>query len=148
MSNVAASLTKLQLEKTKGTFSGTAHSSQVFVKVEWGWMILPGCLVLAGSLFFIAPMVVNRKAKMPLWKSSALASLYHGLEKQEGDRLVTSISMEVKAENSKVRLMSSDGNGRLVLRRNSLTFDNPPNLPGPDLTPHFGSSSAHGYTRI
>ncbi|OOQ88061.1 hypothetical protein PEBR_14787 [Penicillium brasilianum] len=148
MSNVAASLTKLQLEKTNRTFSGTAHNSEVFVKVKWEWMILPGCLVLAGSLFFIATMVVNRKARMPLWKSSALASLYHGLEKQEGDRLVTAISMEVEAENSKVRLMSSDGDGRLVLRRKSLEFDNPPNLPGPDLTPRFGSSSVYGYTRI
>ncbi|CEJ58310.1 hypothetical protein PMG11_06972 [Penicillium brasilianum] len=148
MSNVAASLTKLQLEKTNRTFSGTAHSSEVFVKVKWEWMILPGCLVLAGSLFFIATMVVNRTARMPLWKSSALAPLYHGLEKQEGDRLVTAISMEVEAENYKVQLMSSDGDGRLVLRRKSLEFDNPPNLPGPDLTPRFGSSSAHGYTRI
>ncbi|CAI7645755.1 unnamed protein product [Penicillium pancosmium] len=148
MSNVAASFTKLQLERTKGTFSGTAHSSEVFVKVRWEWMILPGCLVLAGSCFFIATMVVNRKAKMPLWKSSALATLYHGLEKQEEDKLVTAISMQVQAESSKVRLMDSDGDGRLALRRKSLKFDNPPNLPGPDLTPRFGSSSAHGYTRI
>ncbi|CAG8254869.1 unnamed protein product [Penicillium salamii] len=143
MSNVAASFTKLQLEKTKGTFSGTAHSSEVFVKIRWEWMILPGCLVLAGSCFFIATMVVNRKAKMPLWKSSALATLYHGLEKQEEDNLVTAISMQVQAENSKVRLMDS-GDGRLVLRKN-LKFD-APNLPGPDLT-RF-ESSAHGYTRI
>ncbi|CAG8941429.1 unnamed protein product [Penicillium salamii] len=144
MSNVAASYTKLQLERTKGTFSGTAHSSEVFVKVRWEWMILPGCLVLAGSCFFIATMVVNRRAKMPLWKSSALATLYHGLEKQEEDELVTAISMQVQAENSKVRLMDSE-DGRLVLRK-SLKFDHP-NLPGPDLTPQF-ESSAHGYTRI
>ncbi|CAG8143054.1 unnamed protein product [Penicillium salamii] len=143
MSNVAASFTKLQLEKTKGTFSGTAHSSEVFVKVRWEWMILPGCLVLAGSCFFIATMVVNRRAKMPLWKSSALATLYHGLEKQEEDELVTAISMELQAENSKVRLTDS-GDGRLVLRK-SLKFDSP-NLPGPD--PTRFESSAHEYTRI
>ncbi|KAJ6020974.1 hypothetical protein N7540_006478 [Penicillium herquei] len=148
MSNVAASLTKLQLENTKGTFSGTAHSSEVFVKVKWEWMILPGFLVLAGSIFFIATMVVNRKASMPLWKSSALASFYHGLEKQEDGSLSTAIIMEVQAEESKVRLVGSDGDGRLVLRRKSLRFGNPPNAPDPDRTPQFGSSSAHGYTRI
>ncbi|KAJ5611468.1 hypothetical protein N7528_008573 [Penicillium herquei] len=119
MSSVTASFTKLQLEKTKGHVRGTAYSSEVFVEVQWEWMILPGLLVLAGSLFFIATMVVNRKAKMPLWKSSAMASLYHGLEKQEGDTLVTASSMQVKAENSQVRLMSSDGDGRLLLRRRS-----------------------------
>ncbi|KAJ5722956.1 hypothetical protein N7488_000991 [Penicillium malachiteum] len=119
ISSVTASLTKLQLDKTKGNVRGTAYSSEVFVEVQWKWMILPGCLVLAGSLFFIATMAVNRKAKMPLWKSSAMVSLYHGLEKQEGDMLVTASSMQVKAENSQVRLMSSDGDGRLLIRRRS-----------------------------
>lgn len=142
MSSVAASLTKLQLERTTGTFTGTAQSSDVFVKVKWEWLVLPGCLVLAGSLFFIATMAVNQKAKMPLWKSSVLAYLYHGLEKQEEDRLVTAISMQVKAENSKFQLMDSDGDERLILRRRKcFRFDGPPNLPGPDLTPQFGSSS-------
>ncbi|KAJ5937098.1 hypothetical protein N7466_003548 [Penicillium verhagenii] len=132
MSNVAASLTKLQLVYTKETFSGTAHSSEVFVEVKWEWMILPGLLVLTGSLFFIATMVVNRKSRMPLWKSSALASFYHGLEEQEDGSLSTVISMEAQAEESKVRLMGSDGYGRLVLRRKSLRFSNPGDAPDPD----------------
>ncbi|KAJ5087267.1 hypothetical protein N7456_010883 [Penicillium angulare] len=148
MSNVAALLTKLQLQKSKKTFSGIASSSEVFVKVKWEWMILPGFLVLAGSLFFVATMTVNRKANMPLWKSSALASLYYGLEKQEENRLVTAISMQVEADKSNVVLLSSDGDGRLVLRRKSLRCDNRPDPPRPNLTSRFGPSSGHGYTRI
>lgn len=116
MSNVADSFTKMGLEKTNGTFNGTVHINEVFVSVRWLWLIVPAFSIVTGSIFFVGTMAVNRRAKMPLLKSSALAPFYHGLEKFEENEFMTASVMETAAERAEVQLECSEINGRLMLR--------------------------------
>ncbi|KAJ5819487.1 hypothetical protein N7474_005078 [Penicillium riverlandense] len=116
ITNVAASLTKLGLEKTNYSVNGTVHITEVFVSVQWPWLALPALLVLIGTIFVIATIAVNRRSNAPLWKSSALAPLYHGLERFEKDEYMTASIMEKAAERVVVQLQYSAHNGRLMLR--------------------------------
>ncbi|CAG8395938.1 unnamed protein product [Penicillium salamii] len=117
MSDVAASFTQMGLEKSNDTVNGTVQTSKVFVSVQWYWVTLPACLVVVGAIFFIGTTILNRKANMPLWKSSALAPFYHGLEEWEGNEFQSSSIMETAAEREDVRLRYSEANGRLMLQR-------------------------------
>lgn len=78
-------------------------------------MILPGLLVLLGAIFLATTITVSKQSHISLWKSSALAAYYHGLESL--DELKTASTMEKKAGEGNVRLQRSEKNGRLVLRQ-------------------------------
>lgn len=50
MPNVAASSTKTALAVNNSTVTGTAYVSEVYVAVDWVWLILPAALAAqAGS---------------------------------------------------------------------------------------------------
>ncbi|OQD95266.1 hypothetical protein PENSOL_c021G05122 [Penicillium solitum] len=122
MANIAASLTKHGLEITNHSVNGTVYVTNVFVNVRWPWMILPGLLVLLGAIFLATTITVSKQSHIPLWKSSALAAYYHGLEsldddEDDRDELKTASTMEKKAGEGNVRLQRSEKNGRLVLRQ-------------------------------
>jgi hypothetical protein len=59
MSNVAASLTKLTLEKSNYTIYGSTTPVHVYVNMRWAWLILPGLLVLIGNIFLMSTVVAN-----------------------------------------------------------------------------------------
>ncbi|KAF7528202.1 hypothetical protein PCG10_001492 [Penicillium crustosum] len=118
--NMAASLTKYGLEGTNQSVDGTVQVTKVFVHVRWPWLILPGCLVVAGSIFLVVTIAVSSKNRAPLWKSSALVPYYHGLEGVDDDdhnEYRASSAMEKNAEKIDVRLQRSTTNGRLMMLR-------------------------------
>ncbi|KAJ5094581.1 hypothetical protein N7456_010442 [Penicillium angulare] len=120
MENIAASLTKYGLEKSDYSVYGKSSVTKVFVTVRWLWMILPTILVVFGSIFLVMTIVLSKRSQLPLWKSSALASYYHGLERNVEDdhaEYLTAAIMEKKAGREDVRLQPSESNGRLVLRQ-------------------------------
>lgn len=51
-----------------------------YVQVCWPWMTLPYILMVGGTVFLVSTNFRGRRMKAPLWKSSANALLYHGLE--------------------------------------------------------------------
>ena len=125
--NIAASLTKFGLENTNDTVFGKATMTQVFVSVSWPWIIYPALLVVVGTVFFVATIVVSKQNNLPLWKSSALASFYHGLERDndidDDSKYLTASTMDKKAEVEDVRLEPSERNGRLVMRQQESFHD-------------------------
>jgi hypothetical protein len=132
MANMAASLTKLGLEKTNGTVNGTVYVTQAFVSVRWPWIILPGLLVAIGTIFLVVTIAVTKNSSMPLWKSSALVPYYHEIERLGGDddanEYPTVSTMEKKAEEEHIQLQRSEGNGRLVLREQGASSASEPML--------------------
>lgn len=60
MSDVAASFTKMGLEKSTDTVNGTVQTSKDFVSVQWSWSILPAFLVVLGAIFFICTTATNK----------------------------------------------------------------------------------------
>lgn len=117
MESIAASLTKMGMEGTKQSVNGIANIPRVFVEVQWLWIILPATLVLTGTSFSLATIIVSRKSDVPLWKSSALAPFFHGLEETKTAQYLTASNMEKEAEICSVQLKSSDQIGRLMLHQ-------------------------------
>jgi hypothetical protein len=52
----------------------------IFVSVQWPYIILPAWLLLVVFIFLVATIVANGKGCVPLWKPSALAPFFHGLD--------------------------------------------------------------------
>lgn len=116
ISNIAASYTQTGLEVSTDSVNGTVHSSKVFVSVQWYWLILPTLLMVTGSIFFAVTVLVNRRARIPLWKSSALAPFYHGLEKLGEGNFVSTSAMGKTANGVEVHLRDTEDDERLMLR--------------------------------
>ncbi|RDW72391.1 DUF3176 domain-containing protein [Aspergillus mulundensis] len=123
MANVAASFTKAALTASNGTVTGTAYVSEVYVSVDWVLLILPAALVALGIVLLGLTVFVNRRRKLPLWKSSLLAVLFHGLngfEAEDADassRTETADQMEKVAQGITVRLRAVDEQRGLMLDR-------------------------------
>lgn len=127
VTRMADSLTKLGLETTNHSVIGTGYIPAAFVAVRWPWIILPVILLVTGALFLMVTMVISKKSHAPLWKSSALAPYYHGVERgsddEDYDELLTASSMERKSEGETVQLQRSEENGRLVLQKQGILAD-------------------------
>jgi hypothetical protein len=108
MSNVADSLNKMALLTSGKDVNGTAYAIEVFVEVQWAWLIMPALLVISGIFFFLLAIVSNKKDETPLWKSSVLAFLFHGLCNVDVADYTIASKMEEKAEEMNVHLQFPD----------------------------------------
>lgn len=66
ITRLAAALTIQGMEDSKYTVNGTVYISDVFVSVQWPWLILPALLVLVGAVFLGTTITLSRKSKLPL----------------------------------------------------------------------------------
>jgi len=60
-------------------FTIDVYGDDIYVEVRWVWMILPLATTALGVFFFVATVLVSAR-KPYLFKTSALALLFHGLE--------------------------------------------------------------------
>lgn len=114
MANVANSINNMALTSNGEDLSGTAFGIEVFVEVQWPWIIFPGLLVVFGITFFAVAVFTNKDAS--LWKSSIFAFLYHGLEGIDTEDCPTASTMERKAADISVQLTQSPGKDDSKLR--------------------------------
>ncbi|KAJ5337315.1 uncharacterized protein N7506_005337 [Penicillium brevicompactum] len=117
MSNIANSLNKMVLIRDGEDVNGTAYGMEVFIVVQWPWLILPGVLVISGVSFFFLALISNER--IVLWKSSVFAFLYHGLVEIDIDNGITASGMEKEAIGEWVQLRASCDDGNLKLQRKS-----------------------------
>ncbi|KAH9827418.1 acid phosphatase protein [Teratosphaeria destructans] len=75
---------------------GTATSAQTFVQARWGWAILPITMLFMTVAYMALAVTVCSRAGMPVWKSSSLAVLLHGVD--EGTAAVMSAERLPKME--------------------------------------------------
>lgn len=96
------------------TAAGSVMAERTFVHVRWAWLILPALLNAIGIAFFAITIAYTRKLNLPLWKTSAIALLYHGLDGalvRPGESYETASAMEEAARGAYVRLSSRDEDG-------------------------------------
>lgn len=122
LANVAASLTKLAFDMGNETVVGENLASEVYVLVDWEWLILPAILEIAGAVFLLLTALVSHRRGVPLWKTSILALLYHGLEERvlqevRGDPAKDLAEIEQLSQNTMVKLGVSNEDSRVVLRK-------------------------------
>ncbi|KAI0815971.1 hypothetical protein GGR55DRAFT_631245 [Xylaria sp. FL0064] len=98
---------------------GIAHAREIYIHVRWPWTILPAATVLITSLLLAFAIFVNMKH--PLFKSSALALLFHGLDDElvgvHIDQPETAERVEHAAKGMRVQLAASEADPVLKFRR-------------------------------
>lgn len=118
MSNIAASMTKYARNISNQTVQGIAYVPQVYVSVDWAFLILPGLLILLGIIFLLLTISVNNKHDLGLWKSSVLPAIFHGFPGgMISHEYSTASTMERVAQEATVNLEVSDSEKRLLLRK-------------------------------
>ncbi|KAF2478009.1 uncharacterized protein BDR25DRAFT_207498 [Lindgomyces ingoldianus] len=120
-SNLAVAVTNRMRSQAKDTetVSGLALGTENFVYIRWVWISLPGSLLIGSFIFVCAAIFKSRRAKAVAWKSSALATLLHGLSKEAQGQFNPHLRQsEVEALSQKLRVKLSseeDGSTRLIL---------------------------------
>ena len=97
---------------------GQAFSLESYVHVRWGWLALPIAVVLLTGMFLTAAILRSRQSKTKLWKSSALAMLFHGLDPETREQFARRGNLndqKRQAKNVRVRL-DDDGDSGSLLR--------------------------------
>ena len=82
MSDVAVSMT-VAFRSFQGAVpvaGGRALAERTFVKVRWGFAVLPLVVVAGAALFLVAAIHRTHHSRTKPLKSSALAMLFHGLD--------------------------------------------------------------------
>jgi len=119
LSNVSKAITNNLKSRGIGTvpIAGTAWTTEKIVQIRWEWITLPA-ISLVGSLVLIcATILEGRRTQAPVWKSSALATLLHGLSEETQKRIdpeLSSSQTEAISKGLKVTLSSLRGDARLV----------------------------------
>ncbi|KAM7223042.1 Protein of unknown function (DUF3176) domain containing protein [Rhypophila decipiens] len=99
---------------------GTAYINQTYVHVQWGFVAVPVLAVVLTTLFLVTVIWKTRTTRTMLWKTSALAMLFHGLDEDARERFEDSRSFAAKlkeARGVKVRLSEEGGRTSLKLDR-------------------------------
>lgn len=120
MERIAAAMTNRLRDMSSHKVQGLSGSMELYVRVSWLWLLLPGFSVTFGTLLLVAVMITTRKHKLPIWKTSELALLFHGLDFQVGNtvKMHRASEMEDLASALQVRL-GRNSDGTLKLERKS-----------------------------
>jgi hypothetical protein len=94
---------------------GTAYEMRTYVHIRWGWIALPAVVVLMTGAFLASAMLRSRTTRTKLWKSSALAMLFHGLDGDTRKKALDSDSLrKVKVRLGEDGSRSPDEGGQLL----------------------------------
>ncbi|KAJ0414715.1 hypothetical protein BJY00DRAFT_320801 [Aspergillus carlsbadensis] len=108
MGNVAASLTRAAFTASNYTVKGNEYAFEVYISVDWVWLLLPAALVAFGILFLGLTMYTNKRQRLHPWKSSILAVLFHGFDNTDrevtSNQTATAEQMETTAQGMHVKL--------------------------------------------
>jgi len=74
-------------ESNSASAPGTVFQNETFIRVRWAWFTLPTALALFTLIFFMYTLTeIARRERHTNWKSSPLALLFHGLDKETQER--------------------------------------------------------------
>ena len=93
---------------------GTVYGSQTCIRVQWAWLSLPSALIVLAVTFLMATILGTRTWQL-IWKSSALALLFHGLDARNREQygaMVDLPAMEDAAEEMQAKLTRPESGWR------------------------------------
>ncbi|KAI2470932.1 hypothetical protein F4781DRAFT_441357 [Annulohypoxylon bovei var. microspora] len=120
LANVTARMTKKIPRSGSETIApGVIWQQQSIIRIQFAWLALPLSLVLCSAILFIMTVLVTRRFCVPVWKSSPLPFLYHGIQEWDDDekrdlvdgRLEKLHLMEGRASLTRVRMFRSPQGG-------------------------------------
>ena len=123
MDRVARAMTNRLRDMSNLTVQGQSGSMQLYIRVSWWWLLLPTLTVVFGTILLISVMTITRKHKLPIWKTSELALLFHGVDLstvahgRDSVQMLRASEMEDVASALQVRFGRDSNNGVLKLER-------------------------------
>jgi len=107
LSSLAKSLTNtIRITKNDDTqelslVNGTSWKQETHVRLRWAWFSVPFFLLLFSLIFLVSVVTDTRRhdAKVGVWKTSALATLFNGL----GDEIQDTIGPKVRIGDARTR---------------------------------------------
>lgn len=103
----------IRTHKGNGTLQvvGTAWGTETHVRVRWLWLLYPIILHALSLIFLTWTMFRQSRSKIPVWKSSSLAALFHTevFPRGESCALLQRSLMEEKAAQINVVLSEKEG---------------------------------------
>ncbi|KAK8095832.1 hypothetical protein PG999_013854 [Apiospora kogelbergensis] len=96
---------------------GAAVSTESYIHVRWGFLVLPVLIVLGADLFLVGAIYQTQKTRTRPLKSSALAMLFHGLEDDTRARFGSTDSLQEKKRQARtvhVQLDESHDRGSVL----------------------------------
>lgn len=97
--------------------NGTEWSMETYVHVRWAWISLPLVVLALTIVFLVVVIWENHRCGTDLWKSSAIALLFHGLDTDTEKHFTADSLNDIKKEAKDVKVqLEVDDDGRMLLR--------------------------------
>lgn len=120
MDRVAAAMSNRLRDISNLTVQGQSGSMEMYIRVSWLWLLLPGFSVILGTFLLVSVMITTRKHKLPIWKTSELALLFHGFDFPLGDTVESDKVSEMEDVALALQVgLGRNSNGVLKLERKS-----------------------------
>ncbi|KAF2819752.1 hypothetical protein CC86DRAFT_429958 [Ophiobolus disseminans] len=103
--------------------SGDAWGPEPYVETQWLWILLPCALLLSTLILICGTIIKSRKDSVPSWKSSALATLLHGLTEEVREQFEANASqseVEAIAQKIQIKISLKESSGALVAADSSV----------------------------
>lgn len=120
MANLGSAMTT-QISQFDSNLSakGIIWQQRSVIKIQFAWLALPLALVIFSAILLVLTSLMTRWLRVPLWKSSPLPLLYHGIQEWDDDekrdivegRLEKVHTMEDDASLKRVRIFKSPYGG-------------------------------------
>lgn len=118
LDRVAAAMTNHLRDISNHIIIGQSGSMEIYIRVTWLWLLLPIVSIGLGTSFLVSAMIATRRRKLPVWKASELALLFHGLDFPLNNTIDTRQVSAMEEVTSAVQVrLAQDTNGTLKLRR-------------------------------
>lgn len=93
---------------------GRVHTTEVCVRFQWRWLVLPACLLAVSALLLLATLLADglSRRRRPIWKSSLLPLLYYGFAQPPAVELGQAVDvrhLDAKSKKMPVHLSTMDG---------------------------------------
>lgn len=86
VANITAAMTDVVRTGQNYTLAqGVVWGQQTVIEIQWAWLSLPIALVLISTALLVFTMASTHRSRVPLWKSSVLPLMYHGVQDWDED---------------------------------------------------------------
>ncbi len=125
MANVTTGMTnKITTGGSKSIAKGVVWQVQSIIRIQFAWLALPSALVLFSAILLVSTVLMTRHFRAPVWKSSTLPILYHGVREWDDEeerevvegRLERVHSMKERAGSTRVRIFNAPEGGSWLVK--------------------------------
>ncbi len=123
--NVTTSMTnRIKTGGTGAIAKGVIWQVQSIIRIQFAWLALPSGLVLFSAILLASTVLMTRHFRAPVWKSSTLPILYHGVREWDDEeerevaqgRLEKVESMKKRASSTRVRIYNAPEGGSWLVK--------------------------------